>query len=461
MARHLAGIRRFALVLAGMACLGAAAAATEITGVQPYALDQPRVPAMLVPADGGAPLSYASELTGQRVYAFDWYLDTAASRIALSRSARDTLGVQAAGGTVEDWGIAGTETFDVSAPYLLCVGDSGADPADPRQFPFVLRCAMELRQSDQSALSALPKGLASSLGETAQSAGLSQQDLAEMLTPSINVVGTPFLQEHVVVLDPRPVAAAMGFVLDLLQGGGARASNDPVGALGQLLGGLASAEGQGGAIGEIRADVLAPGQTYPEPKIIVPLAMKQMTDTPLPVADAPVPLVAGVKLENGGRKLTATLALDTGGAVSIISTQLARKLGLDLEHPDMKAPLMGVGQGAPEVKGYWLTSVSVPTAGGEPLVYRRAPYFVADVKGIDGTVGANLLVPSVYIDLSANILETDPMGVLSSIRQGAAPFSRIVLDLPHKRLGLDPTPAPAEQLAAPGESGTSGGGNAP
>ncbi len=61
------------LVLTGLAVLGAAAGAREIVGVQPYSLDQPRVPAVLSPAGNGAPLSYPSALTGQRVFAFDWY----------------------------------------------------------------------------------------------------------------------------------------------------------------------------------------------------------------------------------------------------------------------------------------------------------------------------------------------------------------------------------------------------
>ncbi len=147
-------------------------------------------------------------------------------------------------GTVEDWGIAGTETFDISAPYVLHVGDSGADPSDLRQFPFALDCVMELRQSDQSALNALPKNLASDLSQTAQAAGLSPDDLGQMLTPPINIVGTPFLQQHTVILDPRPVASAMDLVLGLLQGVGGQGGHGPAGTLDQLIGALAQGGGQ-------------------------------------------------------------------------------------------------------------------------------------------------------------------------------------------------------------------------
>ncbi len=200
---------------------------------------------------------------------------------------------------------------------------------------------------------------------------------------------------------------------------------------------------------------MAPGEAYAQPQIVVPLVMKQMTEKPVPVSKAPVPFVMGVTLENDGRKATAGLALDTGGAVSLISTKLARELGLDLDHPEMTAPLMGVGNGAAEVKGYWLTSMTVPTVGGEPLVYRHVPYFVADVEGVDGTLGANLLIPSIDINLSANLLESNPMAVLSTIKRGVTPFSRIVLDLPNKHLGLDPMPAPAaaEQPEPPSGNG--------
>jgi hypothetical protein len=432
------GTWRAVLVLVGLTAFGTVAAAYEITGVQPYALDQPRLPGMLSPLSGGPPLSYESALTGETAYAFDWFLDTAASRIALSKSARDVLGVKATGATVEDWGISGTETFDVSVPYVLRVGRSGAGPSDPQQFPFALACVLELRQSDQSALNALPKGLSSALGETAQIAGLSQEELGELLTPPFNIVGTPFLQEHIVVLDPRPVAGAMNLVMGLTQGGGGAAAQDPGAMLDELMNGLTQAGGA--AFGVIQVDVGRPGQAYAPPQIVVPLVMKRTVEGAVPVSDAPIPFIPNVILENGDRQVTASLALDTGGAVSLISTQIARQLGLDLDHPDMEAPIMGVGQGAATVKGYWLTRMTVPTAGGDPIVYDRVPYFVADVEGVDGTAGANLFVPSVYVDLSTQALATDPMGILASLKQGVTPFSRIVLDLPKRLLGLDPMP---------------------
>jgi len=49
-----------------------------------------------------------------------------------------------------------------------------------------------------------------------------------------------------------------------------------------------------------------------------------------------------------------------------------------------------------------------------------------------------MLVPSVYMDMDMNKMMENPMGMLTSMKNGPMPFSRIVIDLPRQQLGLDP-----------------------
>ena len=446
---------RWSAVACALLCVFGATAvhALDVHGVQPYALDHPRAPAYLSPVQGGAPLSVYSKLVERRLFVFDCFLDTAASRIVMCRSDRNALKVESTGMTVEDWGIQGTETFDVSKPYRLHVGDSSTDISDPSRFPFSMRCVLELRQKDRSMAGMLPKGLSKDLKGALGGLDVGEAYLSQALTPAINIIGTPFLKDHVVILDPRPVSSALGSVMGLL-GGQPGSKKDPFANLDELLKRIEKEGATASTFGKIKVSIKGAGHAYAAPRIVVPLHMQEVEKENVPVTHARIPMVRGVVLVHNGRKAEASLALDTAGAVSLISTRLAEKLSLDLEAPQIKAMVAGVGEGAGHLKGYWIDFLGFPAVVGGPVIYRRAPVFVADVEGVEGTLGANLFVPSLYLDMSGmtgkpsakgsaqDQMLTSAMTMLSSMKYGPTPFRRIVIDLPRRRLGLDPLADP-------------------
>lgn len=419
-----------------------AAKAIEISGVQPYALDHPRLPAYLTPpGKADQPLGAYSEMRGRKQYAFECFLDTAASRIVLDKRQQKQLGVKTSGKTVDDIGIGGTETFDVSAPYMLHVGETRTPAGALKQYPFSMRVVMEVKQKETRMTDVLPKGMLDQMGGDLLGGG-AMGGLARELIPALNVIGTPFLVDHIAVLDPRPVADAYEMLSGLIGGKSSGSMPD----LNKLLSMLGSAGGSGGQFGRIRVNLADKDNAYPEPPIIVPLHLKDMESGRVAVTNAPIPMVKNAVLVKRDHTVKADLALDTGGAVSLISSSLARKLGLDLDSPDLKTLVMGVGKGNTRLKGYWLDRLTIRTGKGDPVIYERVPFFVADIPGIQGTLGANLLFPSVYIDmgqfLDSSAPGTDPlmrsMQLFSGMKPGPTPFRKIIIDLPNARLGLVP-----------------------
>lgn len=430
--RRVTGIAVGLMELVLTALLVLPAGALEVDGVQPYALDQPKVPALLRPADGGQPLAAYSELMGRDLFAFECYLDTGSTRMILSRSDSQTLGVKSAGRQVEDWGISGTETFGVSRPYRLCVGDSSSDITNPDTFGLCGGYVVQLRQRDTDVLEAMPPNLTQSL-----TGGM--QGMEDMFSISVNVVGTPFLKDHVAVLDPRPVAGALKALSGLMGGSGGQDSAAMLDAL------LKMAQMGSGGSGRIRVDLRERGESVEDTRLNVPLSMREVEEKDLPVSAANAPFVDGVVLRNGNRQTRASLLLDTGGAVTILSPDVAGKLGLDLENPELTAPIMGIGGGGGEVlKGFWIDGMRLPTREREGLSYRRVPVFVADLRELDGTIGINMLTPSVYLDMDMDKIARNPLSIFASMKTGPVPFRRIVVDLPGGRLGLEPGQAKSE-----------------
>jgi uncharacterized repeat protein (TIGR01451 family) len=117
------------------------------------------------------------------------------------------------------------------------------------------------------------------------------------------------------------------------------------------------------------------------------------------------PTVAGVRFDNtvGADSLEVgdqTLLFDTGAQLSVISTELALALGLDLDNPEMEIDVGGAG-GSLTVGGYYIDSLTLPrdddndgVTDGE-LVFTDVPVFVLDVgAGLDGIFGMNMLNPA-------------------------------------------------------------------
>ncbi|MEF8787698.1 MAG: retropepsin-like aspartic protease [Planctomycetota bacterium] len=434
-------LRVVPVLLIALAALSVAqAGGMKVEGVQPFALSQPRVPALLRPADGGEPLTGKSAFRNQPAFAFPCFMDTGASRMMLSVSARKMLDVRATGETVTDWGIGGTEEFGVSAPYRLCVAGSGANTSRAEDFRHCMPCVLQLRQKPPNMKGAMPGEMSEMLGDTVGKLGISPGEMMQMFSPQMNIVGSPFLKHHVAVMDPRPLKRMYGALNRMMGGMGGRNgdSQGPAGRLDSLFR-LLEQSGVGGGTGPIDVDIMRADESYNAPALSVPLRMRDMEEGPLPVTQAKVPFVPGAALQNGNRTRRLDLLLDTGGAVSLISRKVARELGVKLEQPRFTAPVLGVGgEGPMELEGYWLDRLVVPTRGDGALVFEKVPFFVVDIDRLEGTLGLNLLLPSAYMDMDMEKMQKNPMGMLGSLKSGPMPFKRIVIDLPRRRLGLDP-----------------------
>jgi hypothetical protein len=188
----------------------------------------------------------------------------------------------------------------------------------------------------------------------------------------------------------------------------------------------------------MKVDLLPANQRYMGAQIVVPLTMGNIDPKSAPVTKADLPFVSNVVLSHRGRTARVCLLVDTGGGMSLLSSRVARRLGLDLRQPPLTAYVQGVGKGGAQLRGDWVARATLPTLRGGPLIYNRVPFFIADIAGIDGTIGVNMLVPSVYIDMNMDNLMANPMAILGNMRNGPMPFKRIVIDIPRRQLGLDP-----------------------
>ena len=82
---------------------------------------------------------------------------------------------------------------------------------------------------------------------------------------------------------------------------------------------------------------------------------------------------------------------DTGAQLSVISTEMASSLGLDLGNPTTTIDVQGVA-GNETVPGFTLKSLNIQRADGGILQFTDVPVYVLDVApGIDGIFGMNLM----------------------------------------------------------------------
>ncbi len=134
--------------------------------------------------------------------------------------------------------------------------------------------------------------------------------------------------------------------------------------------------------------------------VVIPIDLLGQTNHPEPgmaVTEAPNPIIVGVDLAEGDATVEdQTFLFDTGAMLSVISTQAAIELGLDLSDPEFEIDVMGAAGVAVEVGGFIIDELSVPLANGAELTYRNVPVFVLDVAEglVDGLFGTNLMNPA-------------------------------------------------------------------
>ena len=376
--------------------------AVDIEGVQPAALDQPRVNLHLRREPNGKPL--VAQKLGEQTMNVQAFLDTGASGIMLSTTTADALGVKRvkageANVVFHDVGVGGTDEFHVGEPLFIFMAPFGraGDPDGADEYPIIV-------------------------GPARPQVGPLAGGIIQMLTGGLDVVGMPVMKGKIVVIDPKPVDTFGDTLRSGVYERGAREipKTDRHVAL--------------------RYESFAP-YTRVEPANAQPPTMAEN------------PFIDGVVVSMGGKSATGSWLLDTGAAASMISSAQAAKVGVKYvegtegtgsprlagvpEDEQFTLTIGGVG-GAKKAAGFYLDTLVIATRERDGIVYKKAPVFVTDItvehpqtkqkRTLDGVFGMNYLVAS------AHVTEAALMPDIGKLTAGA--YDWIVFDEPGKVLGL-------------------------
>lgn len=250
----------------------------------------------------------------------------------------------------------------------------------------------------------------------------------------INLIGMPVIRQRRLYLDPRPM---------------------------ELLSGLES-------------HLLAPTATEVVTQATIPLILRDFIgDTAPPGEVLPShyanPLVPGLTLQEGALTTNGTWLLDTGAGSSFVSFAAAKAIGLIpagyatladfmATYTGPKAEIGGIGasQTVPILN---LDRLSVSSREGAVLVWKNVDILVADVAGLDGIFGMNLLVPSVTIDSGTLTGLTGDGEIPSSLLEQLGPLLALLFDIspgPFSGIVIDTTNAadPVMRVATSFAAGT-------
>jgi hypothetical protein len=468
------------------------AGATDISGVLPAALDQPRINFILRPVSSSDPYIY-DDVEGGKGFNVDAYLDTGASGILISG---DAAAAVEHGGTVglpfktfngrpvwfEDVGVSGSEFFEVSAGFNVSV--AAYHPLTDERV-----AAGKAAYDENGSFAGVDLSF---YNNTTNNVRAYVSPVGDPLDPKpldgVNVVGMPVMQGKVTVMDARPVnALKFDTMRTYIYAPGtpakpATADTDPgipeTTRTVKLSYGVfddftktGTFDDQGNFVPLSGANLAANKPTLVRNPFIGPNPLAPAGDTTPPVKLSFTSNVNGVETT---RTASGSFLLDTGAAASIISSNLAEQLGvrykdgtrgtdnpvLEMFDParpqDPGTPVEnqyelsfgGVG-GTTKVAGFFLSSLLVRTMEGnvandlDPKHFRflDAPVMVSDINlsptlALDGIFGMNFLVGTAfieYIELGEG-LEL-PWPVL--LAPGAFDFA--VFDEPNGLLKLRPT----------------------
>jgi Aspartyl protease len=148
-----------------------------------------------------------------------------------------------------------------------------------------------------------------------------------------------------------------------------------------------------------------------------------------------------------GKTASGTFLLDTGAAASVISTKMAKELGLQFDangeivgvpaDQQFELAIGGVG-GAKQSHGLFFDRLELPTLEQQPVVYVKAPLLISDITvadssgktfTLDGVFGMNYLVSSA--EITGGLLPD-----VGKIVDG--PWRWIVIDFKLGEMGLEP-----------------------
>jgi hypothetical protein len=483
-----------AVASAGVGLLCAPAWATDIFGVLPAALDQPRVYAVIRPGTGANPYVYEDydPFTNQTTKGFNIdpaYLDTGASGVLLSGDVSALLQNTSNGTTgmptqmyngkqvyYEDVGVVGSDRFKVTAPFSISIA------------PFHPNTEQQIADAQDAYTTTNSfSGIDLSFyNHTVNNVRATMSEHEDPNNPSatgpLNVLGVPVMKGKVVVMDNRPVNTFFDTMRTYLYNKGTPANP-------------AQRDSDPGVVQTTRTVKLSYGNfdkftetgTLDAGNNLVPLPADQLAAN-IPTLDhnpfiGPNPVSpAGdttppVKISFNNRTTTGSFLLDTGAAASMISSQLASQLAVryrpgtkgtdnpiletyDLANPSapgseiqdqFKLDIGGIG-GTSRAAGFFLSSLLVRTTEGnlnndldpKHLRFMDAPVLVNDIAlkdphststlTLDGIFGMNFLVASALIEYQDLGGITVPLPVL--LGQGA--FDWAVFDETDGLLKLRP-----------------------
>jgi hypothetical protein len=290
-------------------------------------------------------------------------LDTGASAHLLSHDTAARYGVRIeSGARWIETGMTGEHALGVTTPYSLSVETGGDDDGTSRRRrpPPVVLSSQRILVND---VPATTEAMLTSPGAI------------------VDVVGMPALEHAVVELRPGGGGLAPAAVSLLSEGDDARAT------------------------------------------CWLPLALVDFSrrhhpkNRGTPPTLASNPMLRGVRVVHDGRSVRGDWLVDTGSAVTILSTEAAHALGLSDPAP-LSAPVGGISGSQKALQGWHVDRIELTTTTGGIVALTDAAVFVHDVSTTTDD-GARITLDGIF---GANLLDA---------------FSRVVIDIPHSRIGID------------------------
>jgi hypothetical protein len=447
------------------------APAVEIDGVQPLAFDQPQVNVALQPDAGGSP--YGFSFGGFSTFNITAYLDTGASGVVISSSTAEGFAVPIQPGvTYSDVAVGGTTDFSVSTPLRVRVAPSNSltiDDPNPTTFNNTYNQIFSTtRLQVGPTLTNVPD---------------------EELSFPLDVVGMPAMVGKVVVMDPKPLNNQSGDIFDFsfmntyiynpteTFHSGTQTTNPGIPTTSHHV---QLSHGDFGRFTTTSPDGASP-PTIADNPFIGPNPVAKFLGNP---ATTPPP----VSIDFNGHHTQGSFLLDTGAAVSFISTELAKNLHvrvaanpIDQNHllesyvnesdpsgtpiATFTLPLQGLG-GQANPMGFFLDDLILHTIEGSALdananniKFLHAPVFIQDIELrdplnpdeqtnkllLDGVFGMNFMVASGML-----VITGDSFDITAA---STGPFNWVTFDQPNGILGLDLAAVPEPGSVALAASG--------
>ena len=431
--------------------------ATDIAGVQPAALDQPRINGYLARNPGGPPLAFDLG-GGEQTFNITAFFDTGASGILLSLDTAELLGVATTTFNQQpvifsDVGVGGTSDFHVSEP--LHVGLARFHP-----------------DADVDNIETYQTVYNQNYGPVRTQIGPINVEPDPILA-GLDVFGTPLMANKVFVMDPKPVNTFVDTMRTYVYNPGTpfnpkTADTEP---------GIPTLNNPDtsrhirlskGSFDRF-TQTTPPGAPVPtlfENPFIGPNPVRQLEPNPPPDTTPPV------KVAFDGITRSGSFLFDTGAAASIISEGMANGLNVFIDETQQDNPILrdefgtalpdqfqltvgGTG-GTIKVPGFFLDSMLVKTMEGNPnddndpkhIRFQGAPVLVFDIGledpvthqelTLDGVFGMNYLVASAFVT------EAEPFPIISDLTYNA--FDWIVYDHNNGTVGLELAPPRPPQI---------------